>query len=226
MGRATPALAPLFERWFPAGERCLNVGCGDGRTSGGRLVNRGRSYKGVDISAKAVEEARALGLNARRIGDASKPPFVDASFNVVVCVEVPEHLLEPLNAVREMARVLRPSGLLTVTVANVAYWRRRVDMVLLGRWNPVGDDPAVSEPWRDPHIRFFHPGSMRRMIATVSLSPIEVGGHSGGLIRDVPWLSRRFRHREASRPYRWLERALPSLFGASLHAVARQDVTL
>jgi methionine biosynthesis protein MetW len=225
-GRATPELARLFEGWVPAGARCLDVGCGDGRTSGGWLLNRGCSYEGVDVSANAIEEARTLGLNAQRIDDASRLPFADASFDVVVCVEVLEHLFAPLDAVREMARVLRPGGLLIVTVPNVAYWRRRVDMVLLGRWNPVGDDRAVSEPWRDPHIRFFNPGSMRRMIATAGLSPIEVGGHSGGLFRDVPWLSQRFRHSGASRPYRWLERALSSLFGASVHAVARQDVTL
>jgi hypothetical protein len=97
-------------------------------------------------------------------------------------------------------------------------------MVLLGRWNPVGDDRSVSEPWRDPHIRFFNPGSIRRIIAAAGLSPVVVGAHAGGVLRDVPWLSQRFRHDEASRPYRWLERVLPSLFGAGVYAVARLDV--
>lgn len=176
------------------------------------------------MSAQAVEEARVLGLQAGRIDDAGRLPFDDGSFDVVVCIEVLEHLFAPLDAVREMARVLRPGGLLIVTVPNVAYWRRRVDMVLLGRWNPVGDDRPVSEPWRDPHIRFFNPGSMRRMIAVPGLSPVVVGAHAGGVLRDVPWLSQRLRHGEASGPYRWLESVLPSLFGATLHAVARLDV--
>jgi 2-polyprenyl-6-hydroxyphenyl methylase/3-demethylubiquinone-9 3-methyltransferase len=223
-GKTTPALARVFERWVPAGARCLDVGCGDGRTSGLWLLDHGCSYEGVDVSAKAVEEARALGLQAACIDDASRLPFEDGSFDVVVCVEVLEHLFAPLDSVREMARVLRPGGLLIVTVPNVAYWRRRVDMVLLGRWNPVGDDRSVSEPWRDPHIRFFNPGSIRRIIAAAGLSPVVVGAHAGGVLRDVPWLSQRFRHDEASRPYRWLERVLPSLFGAGVYAVARLDV--
>jgi methionine biosynthesis protein MetW len=224
-GETTPALARLFERWIPAGSHCLDVGCGDGRTSGLWLLDHGCSYQGVDVSESGVEEARALGLQARRIDDASSLPFEDGSFDVIVCVEVLEHLFAPLDAVREMARVLRPGGLLIVTVPNVAYWRRRVDMVLLGRWNPVGDDRAAREPWRDPHIRFFNPGSMRRMIAAAGLSSVVVGAHAGGVLRDVPWLSQRFRHGEASRLYRSLERVLPSLFGAGVFAVARRRVT-
>lgn len=224
-GQTTPALARLFERWVPVGTRCLDVGCGDGRTSGLWLLDHGCSYQGVDVSAQAVEEAQALGLQAGRIDDASRLPFEDGFFDVVVCIEVLEHLFAPLDAVSAMGRVLRPGGLLIVTVPNVAYWRRRVDMALLGRWNPVGDDRAVSEPWRDPHIRFFTSGSIRRMVAAAGLSPLEVGAHGGGVLRDVPWLSQRFRHGDASRPYRWLERALPTLFGATLHVVARHHAT-
>ena len=137
-GETTPALARLFERWVPAGARCLDVGCGDGRTSGLWLLDHGCSYEGVDVSAQAVEEARQLGLQAGQIDDAGRLPFEDGSFDVVVCIEVLEHLFAPLDAVWEMARVLRPGGLLIVTVPNVAYWRRRVDMALSGTMEPSG----------------------------------------------------------------------------------------
>lgn len=225
-GQTTPALARLFDQWVPQRANCLDVGCGDGRTSGFWLRDHGCAYEGVDVSALAVEEARELGFQAQRIDDAGRLPFKDGSFEVVLCIEVLEHLFSPLDALREMGRVLRPGGLLIVTVPNVAYWRRRLDLALLGRWNPLGDDRAVSEPWRDPHIRFFNPGSMRRMIAATGLSPIAVGGHAGGVLRDVPWLSGRFRGGEASRLYRWVEKAMPSLFGAAVHAIARKNVTL
>lgn len=222
-GRTTPALARLFERWVPAGALCLDVGCGDGRTSGLWLLGHGCSYMGVDVSEHAVEEARALGLQAQRIDDAAALPIPDGAYDVVVCVEVLEHLFSPLETVKEMARVLRTGGVLIMTVPNVAYWRRRLDLTLLGRWNPMGDDRSVSEPWRDPHIRFFDLGSMRRMVAAAGLTPIAVGGIGGAMLRDVPWLGRRFNHDDASRSYRWLERALPSLFALRVYAVARRD---
>ena len=195
------------------------------QTSGLWLLDHGFSYEGVDVSAQAVEEAREPGLPAGRIDDASRLPIEGGSFDVVVCVEVLEHVFARLDAVREMSRVLRPGGLLNVTVPNVAYWRPRGDMALMGRWDPVRDDRAVSEPWRDQHIRSFNAGSMRRMIVAAGRSPVVVGAHAGGVLRDVPWLSPRFRHGEPSRPYRWLESALPALFGATLHAVTRRVVT-
>jgi hypothetical protein len=62
------------------------------------------------------------------------------------------------------------------------------------------------------------------MIASADLSLIVVGCHAGGVLRDVPWLSNRYRHDDASRPYRWLEKVVPSLFGAEVHAVARRHI--
>jgi hypothetical protein len=115
--------------------------------------------------------------------------------------------------VREMARVLRPGGLLIVTVPNVAYWRRRLELLLLGRWNPLGDNRAVLEPWRDPHIRFFNRGSMRRMIASADLPPIVVGGHGSAMLIRLPEVA-----------IAALARVFPSLFGERLHAVARGQV--
>lgn len=222
-GRTSPTLARLFEQWVPRGAQCLDVGCGDGRTSGLWMLAHGCSYVGVDISERAVEEAREIGLQAQLIGDAASLPFPDGAYDVVVGVEFLEHLFLPLKALTEMARVLRPGGVLIVTVPNVAYWRRRLDLALLGRWHPMGDDRSVSEPWRDPHIRFFNPGSMRRMVTAAGLTPIVVGGHGGAMLRDVPWLGKRLHGTEASRPYRWLERAIPSLLAARVHAVARRD---
>ena len=180
-GRETPAtLARLFEEWIPEGASCLDLGCGDGRTSGLWLTSHGRGYEGVDVSERAIEEARTLGLNAWRIDDAAILPVPDASYDAVICVEVLEHLFSPLETVNEIARVLRRGGVLIVTVPNVAYWRRRLDLVLLGRWNPLGDARSVPEPWRDPHLRFFNPGSVRGLISAAGLTPVVVGGHAGG----------------------------------------------
>jgi hypothetical protein len=102
----------------------------------------------------------------------------------------------------------------------VAYWRRRIDLALLGRWNPLGDNLAVEQPWRDPHVRFFNPGSLRRMLTSVGFHPVIVGGHGGSLVRDVPWIGRKLWRGKSSRLYRTAERAAPSLLAYRLHAVA------
>ena len=219
-GAITPTLAQLFQAHIRTGWRCLEVGCGDGRTAGLYLRDHGCEYVGLDVSENAVRAAQALGLDARKIDDGALLPFLEATFDAVVCAEVMEHLFEPHLAAAEIFRVLRPGGVLIVTVPNVAYWRRRIDLALLGRWKPDGDNLAVGQPWRDPHLRFFNPGSLRRMLTSVGFHPVEVGGHGGSLLRDIPWIGQKLWRGNSSRLYRLAERMIPSLFAYRLHSVA------
>jgi SAM-dependent methyltransferase len=135
-------LTEMFERVVTPDRDALDVGCGDGSKSGTWLSAHALSYVGVDVSQPAIELARAGGLDARVINDASELPFADGSFDVVVISEVLEHLFDPLGAAREVRRVLRANGDLLVTVPNVAHWRVRADMAILGRWHPGGDEGA------------------------------------------------------------------------------------
>ena len=212
-------LQAVYERHIRAGDRCLDVGCGDGRKSGPWLTAHAGGYVGVDVSETAVADARALGLDARTIEDAAALPFEDAEFDAAVCIEVLEHLFEPQRALAEIRRVLRPGGTAIVTVPNVAYWRKRLELAFLGRWNPHGDERSVSEPWRDPHLRFFNPGSLERLVAGSGLRPVEIGGLDGAFLCDIPPMGR-LRERRASRVYRRLEKLRPSLLGIGLYAVA------
>ena len=116
------------------GTRLLDVGCG-----GGRHIRASRHMPGVlavavDLGTKEVEETRAsLELLDRlpegdggSIGRAGPwgvmrasvydLPFEDAAFDCVIISEVLEHLHAEDDALREMSRVLRPGGVLAVSV--------------------------------------------------------------------------------------------------------------
>jgi SAM-dependent methyltransferase len=215
----TPPLRALMAAHVRPGARCLDVGCGDGTTAGPWLLQRGCRYVGVDVSETAVQRAAGLGLDARLVDDASSLPFDDASFDAALAVEVLEHLFAPHLAAGEILRVLRPGGVLIVTVPNVAYWRRRLDLAVFGRWNPFGDDLSVEQPWRDPHIRFFNPWSLRRMLLATGFERVAVQGHGGAVLRDLPAARRLWRGRP-SPLYRAAERRLPALLGLRVGAVA------
>ena len=213
-------LEGLYRRYVTADAACLEVGCGTGTKSGAWLSRHAGSYVGVDIAESAVAVARASGLDARVVEDAASLPFDDASFDVVCCTEVLEHLFRPDDAAREAARVLRPGGVLILTVPNVAYWRRRVDFLLAGRWHPGGDDLSVQQPWRDPHIRFFNTGALVRMLEKTGFDVVGVSGFEGGFFSDVPFL-RGLRSRRLSAAYAAAARRAPGLLAHGLSAVAR-----
>jgi SAM-dependent methyltransferase len=93
--------------------RILDVGAGTGATS--LALRRFGRVLGIDLSPEAMEIARDRGLTVARM-DATALALPDASFDVVVALDVLEHLEDDAACVRELVRVLRPGGVLLVTV--------------------------------------------------------------------------------------------------------------
>jgi SAM-dependent methyltransferase len=211
-------LRAIFGRYVRAMDDCLDLGCGDGGTSGFYLTQNARSYIGVDVSERAVELATSRGLAAKTVEDASRLPFADDSFDIVVCIEVLEHLFEPQTAAAEAVRVLRSGGRFIATVPNGAYWRDRIDM-LFGVWQPGGDDLGRGEPWRSPHIRFFRPASLGKMLRQSGFSAVTVEGIPGPLFGRVPVL--RSVNRRVGPMATTLADLRPSFFAPGLLGVGR-----
>jgi ubiquinone/menaquinone biosynthesis C-methylase UbiE len=170
---------------LPANGSVLDVGCGDGSASGTWLKSTGRTYLGLDVSPTAIESARSRGLDAELIEDATSLPIEDSSYDAVVCTEVLEHLFLPNVAAAEMYRVLKPRGVLVATTPNVAYWRRCYEM-LRGSFNPFGDELSWSQPWRDPHIRFFKAVTLENMLREAGFNDVLIGGHGGAIDKLAP----------------------------------------
>jgi ubiquinone/menaquinone biosynthesis C-methylase UbiE len=98
--------------------RILDVGCGDGY--GSSVVLQDRDYArfvGLDLSPAKLHAARQ-GLPSSRVvlGDAEYLPFSDAVFDWVLSLETLEHLPDPLSALREISRALKPGGTLFLSV--------------------------------------------------------------------------------------------------------------
>jgi len=99
------------------GMRVLDVGCGPGSiTLGLAAVVAPAEVVGVDLQAAQVEQARALAAersvaNARfEVANVYELPFPNASFDAVLAHTVLMGLREPVLALRELRRVLRPGG--------------------------------------------------------------------------------------------------------------------
>ena len=109
-----------FALQYVEGKRVVDVGCGEGYGSA-MLAGRATSVVGVDISEEAVAHAAAkysLENVEFRCAPAERLSLPDASFDVLVCLEVIEHARDYVAAVEEMRRVLHPEGTLILSTPN------------------------------------------------------------------------------------------------------------
>ena len=84
-------------------------------------------------------------------------------------------------------------------------------------WNPLGDELSIEQPWRDPHIRFFTPETMSRMLRHSGFSEANAKAHGGCFLDHLTSRPTNF---GVSPIYRRAEARFPSLLGATIHAVA------
>jgi SAM-dependent methyltransferase len=99
------------------GERILDAGCGTGRNLAA-MIDAGSHPTGIDFSSGMLSIARSHYPEVPlQEADLQAPyPFQDGTFDAVLCALVGEHLDRPLDALREMRRVLRPGGRLVFSV--------------------------------------------------------------------------------------------------------------
>ncbi len=106
-----------FARPYCVGKHVLDAGCGVGYGSA-FLSGVARSVVGIDVSAEAIDYARARygGRNVEfDVGDLQRLEREDAEFDAIVAFEVIEHLPHPERLVAEARRVLKPDGVLVVS---------------------------------------------------------------------------------------------------------------
>ena len=157
---AAPAPEARYTEWLERAERelakgrLLEVGAG----SGGFVqvaLRRGWSVDATEISSSGLAHLEATGARVFA-GDLLDARYPDASFDLVVSLEVLEHLPAPGAHLREIARVLRPGGLLLLTTPNFNGLSRR----LLGvRWRVI--DPE--------HLGYFTPRTLAQALVSAGL---------------------------------------------------------
>jgi len=168
IGRWSRPVARDFLAWLGVADqaRWIDVGCGTGAlTDTVRAVARPGSILGVDASEGYVGFARRAVVDDRvrfEVGDACALPGADARFDVAVSGLVLNFVAEPSRMVSEMARVVRPGGVVAAYVWDYAgemqlvrrFWDAAIALdpgalaLDEGRRFPICDPDALADLWR------------------------------------------------------------------------------
>ncbi len=127
-----------------------------------RLAPLGRIYHrliGLDVTPRIAENP---GLDFKVRGDVYKLPLADGSVDLVISSYLMEHLEQPVAALREIARVLRPNGKFVFLTPN-----RRHYVCLVARLTPLGFHrwflARNGRPVRDVHPTLYRVNTPRRL---------------------------------------------------------------
>ncbi|HYW10140.1 MAG TPA: methyltransferase domain-containing protein [Longimicrobium sp.] len=162
--------------------RILDVGCGNGFITA-ELARRGHDVIGVDVTEDGIAMARAahvmpnLSFHACSVYDPELLHHVRGGVDVVLSLEVVEHLYLPRALFAQSMKVLRPGGVLIVSTPYHGYLKN-LAISLSGGW-----DRHFGVDWDGGHVKFFSPASLRSLAAEAGFRAFRFRG-----VGRVPYL--------------------------------------
>lgn len=210
-----PLLA-VVERVLPTGGSVLDVGCASGGLLDQLRGHAGRRV-GLEVSEQAAGEAALVADEVVNRGvDDDGFDFEAATFDVIVCGDVLEHLASPDVALLRATRWLAPGGAVVISVPNVANWQSRIRL-LRGRWRY--ESCGI---WDSTHLRFFTLETLRQLVEGAGLR-FESIDSTQAVTHQMPVLgfTPKFVRKGIEEALQRLARRRPQLFAFQLVCVAR-----
>ena len=170
--------------------RWLDFGCGAGGflkflRELGSIAGHPLELQGHDVGSYAEMLKNADGFRILDLDELSREP--DGRYDIISMIEVLEHLPEPAAAIRLVARLLKPGGLLLLTTGNLD--------------NPVARRQGIHYRYCAPeiHVSLFNPRCLARLYRSVGLEPHWVRYHGAVKFKVVKSLRHRRVLRAAAR---------------------------
>lgn len=168
-------------------ETFLDIGCGHGSVST-ELIKRGHKVAGVEINKDAIESLKQKGFEVYQ-KDISKPLEISEKFDVVMILDVLEHLFSPYSLLKEAKQVTKQGGVIIATVPLYFDIIDRFKILFTGSVISMDNLCYGEENYKKfrsynyDHIRFFRPSEIMEMGESLGLKidKIEYGatGYAG-----------------------------------------------
>lgn len=112
------------------GNNILELGCADGSFLSYIKEKTNSKVFGLDVSSHAIKKAREKSLNVQVHNLEKVLPFQTNRFDLVICLEVIEHLYDTDFLLSQIHRVLKPGGFLVLSTPNLASLPNRFRLLL------------------------------------------------------------------------------------------------
>ncbi len=148
--------------------RIFEVGCGSGDTlSFLKKLGKCDWAGGIELFHDAAETARTkVDLVLEGSIEKAHLPFEENTIDIILCLDVLEHLIDPWVVISRLHKLLKPGGMLICSIPNIRNFRVVLPLLLLGRWRYK--EYGILDK---THLRFF---TKESAIALVGCSGLEV----------------------------------------------------
>lgn len=146
--------------WVKPGSRVLDIGCGFGQSLG-YLQQQGCDVYGVEADENIRRVADKFGFKVH-VGLFDPANYPDGFFDIVTMGQVVEHVGNPRQTLRDVARVLKPGGIVILSTPNAKGWGAAVFGKYWINWHA---------PY---HLQLFTPESMQALAKQTGLRVTDV----------------------------------------------------
>ncbi len=159
-------------------DKVLDAGCGDGfylhllaNLTQAQLVGLDDNPKALDLARKYVSSKKLKLVE----GDVLKMPFKNNSFDKIICSEVLEHIPDDVKGLKEFTRVLKPEGIVAITVPshNYPFLWDPVNWVLEKLFHTHFQDGFWAGVWNQ-HRRLYTPKLLKEIVNKSGLKVVNI----------------------------------------------------
>ncbi len=154
-------LARIVDHYAIQGWKVVELGSGLGFNL--EIFSPRNEVLGIEGLQSAARIAQDRGVHTIVADLAYSLPLETSSCDLVLCLDVLEHLMEPEVTLKEARRILRPDGRLVVNVPNHFTLSGRLRMLFGSGIDSMQFFPDCSD-WNNPHVRFFRKVSIAALL--------------------------------------------------------------
>jgi 2-polyprenyl-3-methyl-5-hydroxy-6-metoxy-1,4-benzoquinol methylase len=152
-------------------QKILEVGAGTGNT----LVyikenNIAKEVMGVELMKIPGSNQENSLIDKFQIGNIENEDILASEeyFDIILCADVLEHLVDPWSAVDKISKYLKKGGLLIISIPNLREWKTLFKIIFKGEFNYKTDGGIMDRT----HLRFFCKKNVSNLLTTDHLKPV------------------------------------------------------